>query len=122
MKLSNIVMTAFAALLLFSAGASAQEKSKLSLTENVTVQGKVLKPGNYKLAWEGTGPSVQLSIIQGRETVATVPVTIVASQKSNVANAYSARTEADGSKSLEAFYPEGKKFSLELGQKEAAKN
>jgi hypothetical protein len=121
-KLSKIVLTAVAGMLLLSAGAFAREKGKLYLTEDVTVQGKVLKPGEYKLEWEGTGANVQLSIIQGRDTVATVPATIVASQNSNVANACSTSTEADGSKSLGAYYPEGKKFVLELGQKEAAKH
>ena len=122
MKLSKIVMIAVAGMLLLSAGAFAREKGKLNLTENVTVQGKVLKPGEYKLEWEGSGNNVQLSFIQGRETVATVPATIVPSQNSNLANASSTTTEADGSKSLGAYYPEGKKFFLELGQKEAAKN
>ncbi len=122
MNLSKIVMTAVAGMLLLSAGAFAQEKGKLSLTENLTVQGKVLKPGNYKLTWEGTGSNVQLSIIQGRETVITVPATVVAGQNENRASAYSSRTAADGTKSLEAFYPEGKKIVLELGSKETAKN
>ena len=122
MKLSKTVMTAVAGTLLLSAGAFAQEKGKLSLSEIVTVQGKTLKPGDYKLTWEGTGSSVQLSFIHGRDTVVTVPATIVAGQNSNLANAYGTRTEPDGSKSLEAYYPEGKKIVLELGQKEAAKN
>lgn len=121
-KLSKIIITAVAAMLLLSSGAFAQEKGKLNLSENVTVQGKVLKPGNYKVTWEGTGSNVQLSIIQGRDTVVTVPATIVAGQNSNLANAYGTRMEADGSKSLEAYYPEGKKIVLEVGQKEAAKN
>jgi len=121
-KLSKIVMITVAGLLFLSAGAFAREKGKLNLTENVTVQGKVLKAGDYKLEWEGTGPNVQLSIIQGRETVATVPATIVARQNPILANGSSTITQADGTKSLEAYYPEGKKFFLELGQKEAAKH
>jgi hypothetical protein len=122
MKLSKIVLTAVAGMLFLSAGAFAQEKGKLSLTENVTVQGKTLKPGNYKLEWEGTGPIVQVSIIQGRDTIATVPATVVTEKDSNVADAYGTRKAADGSQSLEAFYPEGKKFALQLAPKESASN
>ena len=122
MNLSKIVMTAVAGMLLLSAGAFAQEKGKLSLTENLTVQGKVLKPGNYKLQpGRARVPNVQLSIIQGRETVITVPATVVAGQNENRASAYSSRTAADGTKSLEAFYPEGKKIVLELGSKKPQK-
>jgi hypothetical protein len=121
-KLSKIVITAVAGMLLLSAGAFARDKGSLILRESVTVQGKVLKPGEYKLTWEGTGPNVQLSIIRDRETVATVPATIVASREANIANACSTTKESDGSKSLGAYYPEGKKFFLELGQEEAAKH
>ncbi len=122
MKLSRIGITVVAGLLLFAAGAFAQEKGSLTLTENLTVQGKVLTPGSYKLAWEGKAPNVQLTIISGNETVATVPATIVASATSNSGNGYGARKEADGSKVLEVYFPQGKKFSLELSQSQAAKN
>ncbi len=122
MKLSKIVMTAVAGTLLLSAGAFAQEKAKLSLTENVTVQGKSLKPGNYKLEWEGAGPTVQVSIIQGRDTVATVPATIVTEKESNVVDAYGTRKAADGTQLLEAFYPGGKKFALQLTSNDSAAN
>ena len=122
MKLSRIGMTVVAGLLLFAAGAVAQEKGSLTLKENLTVQGKVLAPGSYKLEWEGKGPNVQLTIISGNETVATVPATIVAGTTSNSGNGYGARKEADGSKVLETYYPLGRKFSLELSQSQAAKN
>jgi len=122
MKLSRIGMTVVAGMLLFAAGAFAQEKGSLALTENLTVQGKVLTPGNYKLEWEGKGPNVQLNIIRDNATLATVPATIVTSAVPNSSNGYGARKEADGSKVLEAYYPQGKKFSLDLTQSQAAKN
>lgn len=122
MKLSRIGMTVVAGMLLFAAGAFAQEKGSLALTENLTVQGKVLTPGSYKLEWEGKGPNVQLNIIRDNATVATVPATIVTSATPNSGNGYGARKEADGSKVLEAYYPQGKKFSLDLTQSQAAKN
>jgi len=122
MKLSRIGTTVVAGMLLLAAGAFAQEKGSLNLTENLSVQGKVLTPGNYKLQWEGKGPNVQLNIIRGKEIVATVPATIVSSATANYANAYGARTEGDGSKVLEVYYPEGKKFTLELNKSETANN
>ena len=115
-------MTLLAGLLLCAAGAFAQEKGSLTLTENLTVQGKVLTPGSYKLEWDGKGPNVQLNIIRDKETLATVPATVVTSATPNQGNGYGTRKEADGSKVLEAYYPQGKKFSLELSQSQAAKN
>jgi len=122
MKLSRIAMTVVAGILLLAAGAFAQEKGSLTLTENVSVQGKVLAPGNYKLQWEGKGPNVQLNITSGKEIVATVPATVITSASPNNGNGYGARKEADGSKVLEAYFPDGKKFALELSQAQAAKN
>ncbi len=122
MKLSRIGMTVVAGMLLFAAGAFAQEKGSLALTENLTVQGKVLTPGSYKLEWEGKGPNVQLNIIRDNATVVTVPATIITSAMPNSGNGYGARKEADGSKVLEAYYPRGKKFALDLTQSQAAKN
>jgi len=122
MKLSRIGMTLLAGLLLCAAGAFSQEKGSLTLTENLTVQGKVLTPGSYKLEWDGKGPNVQLNIIRDKETLATVPATVVTSATPNQGNGYGTRKEADGSKVLEAYYPQGKKFSLELSQSQAAKN
>jgi len=122
MKLSRIGMTVVAGMLLFAAGAFAQEKGSLALTENLTVQGKVLTPGSYKLEWVGKGPNVQLNIIRDNATLATVAATIVTSAAPNSGNGYGARKEADGSKVLEAYYPQGKKFSLDLTQSQAAKN
>jgi len=122
MKLSRIGMTVVAGMLLFAAGAFAQGKGSLALTENLTVQGKVLTPGSYKLEWEGKGPNVQLNIIRDNATVVSVPATIVTSATPNYGDGYGARREADGSKILEAYYPGGKKFSLDLSQSQAAKN
>jgi hypothetical protein len=35
-----------------------------------------LKPGNYKVEWQGTGPAVQVSFQQNGKTVVTVPATL----------------------------------------------
>ena len=35
-----------------------------------------LKPGNYKVEWQGTGPAVQVSFQQNGKTVVTAPGTL----------------------------------------------
>lgn len=122
MKLSRIGITVVVGMLLCVAGAFAQEKGSLTLTKNLTVQGKVLTPGSYKLQWEGKGPHVQLNIIRDNATVASVPATIAARTAPNRGNGYGSRQEADGSKILQVYFPDGKKFVLELSQNQAAKN
>ena len=57
--------------------AFAANKGSLQVSDTVTVSGKQLKPGDYKVSWEGTGQNVELKITQGKEVVATVPAHMV---------------------------------------------
>lgn len=44
---------------------------KFTVSENVKVGSTELKPGTYKVEWDGSGDSVQVKILQGKNTVAT---------------------------------------------------
>ena len=66
----------FGASLLLATAAFAGEKASVKVYESVKVNGTTLAPGKYDLAWEGTGSTVQLSIRQGSNTVATVPAAV----------------------------------------------
>ncbi len=120
MTLSRISTTILGASLLFAAGAFAQEKSTLSVAEKVNIQGTELKPGKYEVKWDGSGPNVQVSISQGKNTVGTFPATVVARDSSNTGGGYESKKETNGSKSITAIYPSGKKIQLEIGQAQAA--
>jgi hypothetical protein len=120
MKLSRIGTTLLGASLFFAMGAFAQEKSTLSLAEKVTIQGTELKPGKYNVQWDGSGPNVQVTIFQGKNNLGTFPATVVAKDTSNTGAGYESRKESNGSKSIVAIYPNGKKYQLEIGQTQAA--
>jgi hypothetical protein len=64
--------------LLFPLGALAREKNQHSveIPDSVQVGGAQLKPGNYKVEWQGTGPEVQVNFVRDGKTVATVPGTL----------------------------------------------
>jgi len=64
--------------LLFPLGALARDKNQHSveLPDSVQVGGAQLKPGNYKVEWQGTGPEVQVNFVRDGKTVATVPGTL----------------------------------------------
>ena len=63
--------------LLFPVGALARDKShSVEIPYAVQVGGARITPGNYKVAWQGTGPAVDVSFSQYGKTVATVPGTL----------------------------------------------
>jgi hypothetical protein len=64
--------------LLFSVCAFARDKNQHSveITDSVQVGGTQLKPGSYKVEWQGTGPQIQVNFVRNGKTVATVPGTL----------------------------------------------
>ncbi len=56
----------------------ARDKNQHSVDIPATVQvgDTQLKPGNYKVEWQGTGPDIQVTFLQDGKTVATVPATL----------------------------------------------
>jgi hypothetical protein len=119
MKLSKLSFTVLAVLFATRVFAQDDNKGKLALPEAVTVQGNQLSPGDYKLQWDGSGPNVELKILKGKETVATVPARIVPEQKKNAVNSYGVTKQQDGTRALTAIYFGGKNFNLEIVQDSA---
>jgi hypothetical protein len=57
--------------------AATKSQESLSLSNPATIGSSQLQPGQYKVVWEGNGPEVQVSFLQGKKTVATVPAKLV---------------------------------------------
>jgi hypothetical protein len=100
--------------------AFAANKGSLHVTDPVTVAGKTLPAGDYTLTWEGTGPSVELSVLKGKAVVAKTPARLVEINKSSVANTMVTKGTDDGSRSLSEIYFSGKKYGLSIGGDETA--
>jgi hypothetical protein len=63
--------------LLFPPGALARNNAhSVQIFDVVQIGSTQLKPGNYKVEWQGTGPAVQVSFQQNGKTVVTVPATL----------------------------------------------
>jgi len=122
MKLSKLSLTLLGSALLFSSAVLAGDANKgsLQLYEKVNVEGKALNPGKYTVTWEGSGPNVQVTVLQGKQTVATFPAHVTEQTTRNTEDAYGSSAETDGSRTLTAIYPNGKRFSLEIGQTAAS--
>jgi hypothetical protein len=48
----------------------------VDIPATVQVGSTQLKPGNYKVRWQGTGPDIQVTFLRDGKTVATVPATL----------------------------------------------
>lgn len=102
--------------LLLAGSAFAASKASLTLNHDTTVNGTKLKAGDYKLQWDGSGPDVEVSIVQGKNVVAKVPAKLV-DLNSNAANdAAVIKNNGDGSSTLAGVRFAGKKYALELGE------
>jgi hypothetical protein len=122
MKVSKGLSLLFGAALLVSSSAIAGEtnKSSVRLDDKVVVEGKSLDTGKYTVEWSGSGPTVQVTILRGKQTVATFSARLTEQANVNLQDAYSTTAEPDGSRALTAIYPGGKHFALQLDQNQTS--
>ena len=58
--------------------ASDSHKSSFEISAATQVNGTTTARGDYTAQWEGSGPTVQVNIMQGKKVVATAPAQVVA--------------------------------------------
>jgi len=104
-----------ASALVLASTAFAATKGSLQISSPVVVNGTQLKPGEYKLQWEGTG-NVEVSIMQGKSVVAKVPARVVDLAQAAPNDAAVTRSNESGAKTLAGVRFGGKKTALELGE------
>ena len=107
--------------LLLAAGAIAGNSNRgtLNVAGSVTVGGKQLPAGKYQGEWAGTGENVEVSISNGKDTVAKVPAQVVPVAKAERESGYSTNTDQAGNKSLTGIFFSGKKYQLSIGEASA---
>jgi hypothetical protein len=54
-----------------------RNEGKFTLVDSVQVGSTQLKAGDYKVIWDGTGPDLQVKIVQGKNVVATAVAKLV---------------------------------------------
>jgi hypothetical protein len=113
---SKSLVLGLALALLLASSAFAATKANVQLSNPVLVNGTTLKPGDYKVQWEGSGPNVELSIMQGKNVLAKVPAHVVDLQTPSANDAAVTRKNDSGPNSLAGLRFQGKKFAIELGE------
>ena len=116
MKFATVTKSLVLALALFIASSAfAAAKATIQLHNPTTVNGTQLKPGEYKLQWDGSGPSVEVSILQGKNVVTKVQAKLVDLDYKPANDAAVTKKNDDGSFSLTGIRFEGKKTALQIG-------
>jgi hypothetical protein len=94
----------------------AATRKSINISEPVAVGSTVLQPGDYKVQWDGAGPTVQVTFLQGKKTVATSAAT-VKTGATGYDSALDLSNQAGGAKQLRAI--EFKDMALEFDQSAA---
>ena len=117
---SRIILATLALALTTSAfAASDSHKSSFEISAATQVNGTTIPAGEYTAKWEGSGPTVQVSIMQGRKVVATAPAQVVTLDRAASDTQAEVKNGSNGVRELKALQFQGKKVSLELGTESA---
>ncbi len=87
---------------LSSFAASKPTTKSISFDQSVQVGDKTLNPGTYKLQWDDSADNTSVTILKGKDVVATVPAKI--ERKNNNANAAFEVNTANGGHHLDHVY------------------
>ncbi len=101
------------AMLLATTAFAASNKGPLQLTTPVNVAGKQLAAGDYTVKWDGSGSAVQVSIMKGKNVVATVSAQVV-DLPSPSAYDSAVVTNEGAARNLQQIRFSGKKFALQV--------
>jgi hypothetical protein len=82
--------------------AASKNSANVTFSVPVSVAGKSIPAGDYKVEWQGDGAAVQVSFLQGKNIVVTAPATLV-EQKSDYDGAVETKEGADNSSLLEGI-------------------
>lgn len=117
MKFTTVMKSVVMGLaLLMASSAFAATKANLTLNSPTTVNGTKLKAGDYKLEWDGAGPNVEVSVLQGKKVVAKVPAKVIDLQTPSTNDASVVSRNDDGTTSLTGARFQGKKYGIEVSQ------
>ena len=101
MKSKSLFTVAMVLLTPVLAFARTNNSANFELSQPVTVAGTQLAPGHYKLTWEGSGPDLKVSFVEGKKMIATVPAKLVSNPNSE--EAIETTTAADNTTVLQAI-------------------
>ena len=110
----TIVATLALAIATSAFAASDSHKSNFEIGNATQVNGTTIPAGEYTAQWEGSGPTVQVSILQGKKVVATAPAQVITLDSKATDTHTEVLNGTNGQRELKVLQFAGKKFSLQL--------
>ncbi|QNI31670.1 hypothetical protein H7849_21845 [Alloacidobacterium dinghuense] len=77
MKPKHTLLLSFMLMMPSVLPAASRNRAEVTLEQTVIVNGTQIPPGSYRVQWEGTGSSVRVSIMKGKETIVTASATVI---------------------------------------------
>jgi hypothetical protein len=111
---SRIIFATLAVVFTTSAFAADAQKASFEIGAPTQVNGTTLPAGEYTAQWEGSGPTVQVNILQGKKVVATAPAQLVALDRKASDTQAEVFNGSKGERELKVLQFAGKKVSLQL--------
>jgi hypothetical protein len=99
--------------------ANDSHKGSFEIGAPTQVNGTTLPAGEYTAQWEGSGPTAQINIMQGKKVVATAPAQVVALDSKARDTQAEVLNGSNGQRELKVLQFAGKKVSLQLGTESA---
>ncbi len=112
-------LTALLVLFLVPAAFAGGSGHGLTLNRAVAINGKDVQPGNYKVQWQGTGDTLNVSFTNGKHVLVTAPAHMVTLDSAPSRDTLVYQNNADGTQSLSEIRFGGKKFAIVLGEQNA---
>ena len=97
--------------------AAPKNSGSVTFSQTVTINGTQVLPGKYRVEWQGTGASVEVSILRAGKVLASSPATLVTGQ-TNFDGAIEVRDGENNSHILDAI--EWTNLSLRFDQGNAS--
>ncbi|HET9284971.1 MAG TPA: hypothetical protein VFR24_23715 [Candidatus Angelobacter sp.] len=118
---SRIIIASLVLMLVGSAFATNEShKANFKISGPAQVNGTQLPAGEYQARWEGSGPNVQVSIIQNMKVIATVPGQLVDMDHAAQYNTVETKNNPGGQPEITSLRFSGKKYALQLGSESAS--
>ncbi|MGH9556097.1 MAG: hypothetical protein ACRD2Y_09785 [Terriglobales bacterium] len=115
MKLSIVrVMAVLIALTLSLGAAAGNGKATITIADGVSLNGKTLAAGEYKVKWERRSAEADVTFSQGKQAITTVRGKFVEREKPSPYTAVVTKPNGDGTRTITELRFEGKKEVLVL--------